>query len=227
MKDCSDYNKVTYDKRSKVKVKIRYNTFIIITIVLYAVFYSLVTNGQNEGKLFIQQHVLLDFDVEKTSLIIGAVICASRIIRVLSNIVFAKLYGRYKDKMGIILPLLLCSAMGFMLFGSFVPQVMIKILVMAMGYTIILFVRDPFRLYIQDILFENTAKELHQTLLTVLEFGVKIAMAGMGLAFSAILVSYPMILVIFIMFAIAVIEVILGIRLYREILIGKKRSASN
>jgi hypothetical protein len=94
---------------------------------------------------------------------------------------------------------------------------------MAVGYTIILFIRDPFKLYMQDVLFANTAKEQHQTLLTVLEFGVKIATAGIGLGFSAILLSYPLAVIIAIMLAIAMVEVLLGILLYRRILNGGER----
>lgn len=223
MKDYSGYNKITYKNKSGASVKIHYNGLIIIAIILYALFYSIVTNGQNEGKLFIQQTILLDFDVEKTSLIIGAIICVSRIIRVLSNVVFEKLYKKYQNKMGIALPSLLGASIALILFGSFIPDVIAKILVMALGYTIILFIRDPFKLYIQDVLFDNTSKEEHQKLLTVLEFGVKIATAGIGLGFSAILLSYPMVVIIAIMLAIAIIEVILSVILYRAILIGKEQ----
>ena len=97
---------------------------------------------------------------------------------------------------------------------------------MAMGYTMILFIRDPFKLYMQDVVFANTLKEQHQTLLTVLELGVKIATAGIGLSFSAILLSYQMVVVIAIMFVISCIEIILGIILYRSILIGKALTQS-
>lgn len=224
MKDCSDYNKIEYKGKSGTKVKIHYNKLIIIAIVLYALFYSIVTNGQNEGKLFIQQTVLLDFNVESTSLIIGAIICVSRIIRVISNVVFEKLYKKYCDKMGMVLPSLLGVSIALLLFGSFIPLVVVKIVVMAVGYTIILFIRDPFKLYMQDVIFANTQKEQHQTLLTVLEFGVKIATAGIGLGFSAILLSYPMIVIIAIMLMIAAIEVVLSIILYRAILIKNKRN---
>lgn len=224
MKDCSDYNKISYKNRSNTNIKIRYNKIIIIAIVLYAFFYSLVTSGQSEGKLFIQQNILLDFDVEMTSLIIGAIICVSRIIRVISNIIFEKVYKKYQDKMGIVLPTFLASSVGFMLFGSFIPEIIVKIIVMGVGYTIILFIRDPFKLYIQDVVFESTGKEQHQTLLTLLEFGVKIATAGTGLAFSAILIGSPMIVVIAIMFAMSIIEIILSIILYRSILIGKEQN---
>ena len=227
MKDCSSYNRVSHKKKSGVKVKIHYNKIIIISIILYAFFYSIVTNGQNEGKLFIQQQVLLDFDVEQTSLIIGAILCVSRVIRVISNIVFEKLYKKYLHKMGVVLPALLGTSIGLLLLGSFIPHIIVKILVMSVGYVIILFIRDPFRLYMQDVIFANTPKEQHQTLLTVLEFGVKIATAGIGLSFSAILLSYPMLVVIAIMFVIALMEIVLSIILYRSILIGKETLHNN
>ena len=222
MKDNSDYNKGSSkaaDKRNlRTGVKIHYGKVVIIAIVLYAMFYSVVSNGQGEGKLFIQENVLLDFDVEATSLIIGAIICISRIIRVISNMVFERIYKKYQEKMGIILSILICTAIGCMLFGSFIANVVIKISVMGIGYTIILFVRDPFKLYMQDVVFESTAKEHHRTLLTLLEFGTKISTAGIGLAFSAILLSCKLIVVVSIMFAIAISVLLISIMLYRAII---------
>jgi len=92
---------------------------------------------------------------------------------------------------------------------------------MSVGYIIILFARDPFRLYMQDVLFENTPKEQHQTLLAILEFAVKVGTAAMGLSFSAILLSYPMVAVITILFVLSMIEIILGIKLYKMVLLAK------
>jgi hypothetical protein len=104
-----------------------------------------------------------------------------------------------------------------MLFGSLIPQVVIKIIVMGIGYTIILFARDPFKLYMQDVIFENTPKEQHQTLITLLEFGVKMGTAGMGLSFAAILTQYSLVVVMAILFAIALVEIYLSIKLYSMI----------
>ena len=224
MKDCSDYNKITYKKENKEKVKIHYSKLIIMAIVVYSFFYPIVNNGQTDGKLFIQQQILLDFNIDDTSLIIGAIVCVSRIIRVFSNVVFAKLYYKYQGKLGIALPVMLSISIAFMLFGSLIPQVVIKIVVMGIGYTIILFARDPFKLYMQDVVFENTPKEQHQTLLTMLEFGVKLTTAGFGLGFSAILISYPMIVIMALMLAISTIDIALSIKLYRMVLIGKSNS---
>ena len=221
MKDYSDYNKISYGKKKDGKVKVHYSKFVIMAIIVYAMFYPIVSTGQSEGKLFIQQHVLLDFNVDNTALIIGAIVCVSRIIRVFSNIVFARLYKKYQAKMGIAMPVLLCFSMGFLLFGSFIPSIFVKIAVMSVGYIIILFARDPFRLYMQDVLFENTPKEQHQTLLAILEFAVKVGTAAMGLSFSAILLSYPMVAVITILFVLSMIEIILGIKLYKMVLLAK------
>ena len=110
----------------------------------------------------------------------------------------------------------------FMLFGSFIGQIAVKIAVMATGYAIILFARDPFKLYIHDFVLARTPKEQHQTLLTVLEFGVKIATSGIGLCFSAILTGFPMIVVISLMLAFSVIEILLSLKLYSEITRGER-----
>ena len=225
MKDYSDYNKIAYGKKKDGKVKVHYSAFVIMAIIVYSIFYPIVGTGQTEGKLFIQQHVLLDFDVEKTALIIGAVVCVSRIIRVFSNIIFARLYEKYQAKMGVALQVLLSLSMGCLLFGSFIPAIFVKIAVMSVGYIIILFARDPFRLYMQDVLFDNTPKEQHQTLLAILAFGVKVGTAALGLTFSAILLDYPMIVVITILFTLSVIEILLGIKLYKMVLAAKALKA--
>ena len=125
------------------------------------------------------------------------------------------------SKVGVALPVLLALSIGLIMFGSFIPAIVVKILVMGMGYTVILFIRDPFKLYVQDVVLESTPKEQHQTLVTVLEFGVKIATAGTGLVFSAILLAYPLAVILAIMFVIAIIEIILGVILYRAILSGR------
>ena len=74
----------------------------------------------------------------------------------------------------------------------------------------------------QDAIFENTPKQQHQTLLTILEFGVKIGTAGIGLVFSAILLQYPMLAVIAILFALTLIEIFLSIKLYKMLIAPKE-----
>ena len=112
------------------------------------------------------------------------------------------------------LPAMLTISLALMLLGSLIDITLLKIIVMAIGYTIILFARDPFRLYMQDVIFENAPKDEHQTLVTVMEFGVKFATATMGLGFSYVLLSHPMKIVMILMFLISLVNIALSMKLY-------------
>lgn len=215
MKDYSDYDKIAAVPTKREKVKIHYGKFLILALVVFSIFYPVIATGQTEGKLFIQENLLADFNTDNTALVLGGIVCVSRIVRVFSNILFAKLYEKYQKAMIIALPVMLCTAIASLLFGSFIPLVFLRIAVMSFGYIIILFARDPYKLCIQDAIFEKTPKEQHQTLLTIMQFGVKIGTAAMGLSFSALLLQYPMALVMSIIFVIAAIEIFLSIWLYR------------
>ena len=68
---------------------------IIILLISYGLFYPIVNSGQQNGKIFIQQELLLNFSVEITALIIGAILCVSRIVRVISNLTFNKIHNKY------------------------------------------------------------------------------------------------------------------------------------
>jgi len=214
IKDHSDYNRIPRQRKRKTGAKLRCSRLILLVIVIYGIVYSVINNGQIEGKLFLQQQALLSFDVEQTAWLIGMTVCVSRLARVLSNLIFARLYGKYRAKIGIAVALLFVASIGFQLFGSLIPTVTLKIAVMAIGYVLILFSRDPFNLYVQEVVFANTPKEQHQTLLTVLSLASKVATAGTGLAFSAVLLSYPMEVVMALLFAVTLVEVVLSLKLY-------------
>ena len=120
--------------------------------------------------------------------------------------------------MGVLLTCSLGLSIALLLFGSFITPLLFRILVMALGYVIILFIRDPFKLYIQDILFYHTPKEQHQTLLTMMEFSVKVGTAGTGFIFTLVLLNYSMVVVMAITLVIAIAEIMLSIWLYRLVL---------
>ena len=217
--DYTKYNKLNYKK--KEAVKIHYSKFVVLAIVIFGLFYPVVTSGQENGKLFIQQNLLSELSVDHTSLIIGGIVCLSRIVRVVSNMLFARIYEKYYTKMGIMLTISLGLSIAFLLFGSFVPQLFIRISIMAFGYMIILFIRDPFRLYIQDVLFDYTPKEQHQTLMTLMEFGVKVGTTGIGFVSTLVVLKYSLAAVMSLVLFIAAIEIALSVWLYKLIVSRK------
>lgn len=221
--DYSKYNKIKEETKIKSKTKINYTKLIIVLIVSYGLFYPIVNSGQSNGKLFIQQELLLKFDVEKTALIIGAILCVSRIVRVVSNIAFNRIHSKYKEKVGVILPILLSISIVLMIMGSFIRNsIMLKFGIMRLGYIIILFIRDPFKVYMQDLALRKVGKEGQQSLLTTMELSRKIGRAIMSLSFTMILVNNPMITVIAILFILSIIEILVSVKLYKLVINGKE-----
>lgn len=214
--DC--INATNYEKNKDKPRKISYSKIVLFIIISYGLFYPIVNSGQSNGKLFIQQELLKNFNVEKTALIIGVVLCVSRIVRVISNISFNKIHKKYEDKVGFLLPFLLCLSLCLMVVGSLITYLIIlKILIMSLGYIIILFIRDPFNVYIQDLALKNVKKEQQQSLLTTLDLSRKIIRAIMSLSFTAILVDNPMIVVISILVGLSIIEILISVYLYKLI----------
>ena len=88
---------------------------------------------------------------------------------------------------------------------------------MSLGYIIILFIRDPFKAYMQDLALKKSEKFQQQTLLTILDLLRKIVRAIMDLSFTAILVSRPMLIVIIILALLSIIEIFISQYLYRNL----------
>lgn len=223
--DYTKYNRITVSE-SKKKVKVAFNGFVVLAILVFGLFYPIVTEGQSSGKLFIQINLLDNIDAENTAIIIGAIVCISRIVRVLSNLAFVKIYQRYYKKIGIFMVLLLFASIALQLFGSFIPPLAIRIAVMGLGYMIILFIRDPFKIYIQDILFDLTEKEAHQTLITFMEFAVKVGTTAITFVTAMMLLSMPMSAAFTFTLLVAFVEIILSVRLYVLIQKHEKNKAS-
>ncbi len=217
MVDLSPYNKIR-QKTSNAPIKLRFTKLLVLCTAAYGLFYATVGTGQTEGKLFIQEALFEHFNVENASLILGGIVCVSRIVRVVSNLVFVAVYTRHPAPSGVILATLLCVAIGCILFGSFFPLVWLKIAAMGLGYIIILFIGDLFVIYIHNIIFNNTTKEHHQIVLTVLSFSTKVAKALMGLAFTWILLGHSLTVVMGIIFAIGLVQFLVVVALYRNTL---------
>ena len=210
-------SKIYKENKDKLK-KINYSKIVLFIIISYGLFYPIVNSGQSNGKLFIQQELLKNFNVEKTALIIGLILCISRIVRVISNILFNKIYIKYKNKVGVILSFILSLSLCLMLGGYLISfSIILKILVMSLGYIIILFIRDPFKVYMQDLALKKAEKEQQQSLLTTLELSRKIIRAIISLSFTVILVNNPMIIVITILIILSIVEIFISLKLYKMI----------
>ena len=145
--------------------------------------------------------------------------CLSRIARVLSNIKFNKIYKKFTDKVGIILSIALTISLVLMIIGYNISDMpVMKFVIMGVGYVIILFIRDPFKVYMQDLALKNTDKNSQQTLLTTMELSRKIVRTIISLSFTAILLKKTMLIVISILVVLSIIEIFVSLYLYKMII---------
>lgn len=102
-------------------------------------------------------------------------------------------------------------------------SIILKFMIMGLGYVIVLFIRDQYRVYGQDLALNNTEKENQTELITILELSRKIVRTIISFGFTLTLINYPMILVISISLILAVIETLICIRLYALVKSSEKR----
>ncbi len=204
-------------KEQPVKEKTRFSKLIIWSLVTYGIFFSIVTTGQDNTKLFVQDELWKSFDEANTALILGVIVFTSRVVRVFANIVFQNIYMKMRNKVGILLPLLLFSSFVFMLGGYAVPSTapIFKYSLMGLGYIVILFARDPFKIYIQDLVMRKSENRYHPKIMMLLELSRKITTAIIGLSFAAIVSATSMVSIIVIYAIYAGIEIGVAIYLYR------------
>ncbi len=112
------------------------------------------------------------------------------------------------------MPILLISALAVMLTGSFIGIPFVKVLLMGTGYVIYLFIRDPFKTYIQNLVLINSDVGQQQAALSVLDLVRKAMKALIELCFAAVLLKYPISSVIIVLIVLASIEIFFSFYLY-------------
>ncbi|MBQ9387826.1 MAG: hypothetical protein IJU01_04095, partial [Lachnospiraceae bacterium] len=135
----------------------------------------------------------------------------------ISNATFYKIHIRFKNKVGVALAMLLSLSTLFFIIGYYLPAPLaVKVSVMSLGYLVILFIRDPFKVYAENILLKAVTIDKQQTMLTALDFFRKVVRALISISFAALLTVNPLILVIIILFALSAVEIIISFLLYKN-----------
>lgn len=195
MKDITKNNKIPTIEIKQTHGKI--SMIVYVAILSYAFFYTAVSIGQSNSKLFIQYQLENYFDVAKTASYFSMIILMSRIVRIVSNVLFDKLYRKLKDKINIALTASLVFAFVLIIVGDFIENnIILKIGIMSCGFFMVLAVRDPFKIYIQDLMLKVTSPEEQQAIFAHLELARKIGQTLLGFVVSATLLKVSMIWVI-------------------------------
>ncbi len=208
IKDISN-NDININKESR-RNKLNFSKLIILVFLIYGIFFALVYLGQEEGKLLIQYELQDIYDISKTSMYLSIIICISRIVRIIGDITFPFLYKKLSDKIALILAVLLLLSLIFLVFGS----ILNAIVVMAIGYFIILAIRDSFNIYSQDLVLKITNESEQKNAIAYLEFSKKVLTTIISLLVSALLLKLQLVYVLAIVGTFAILEVYIVKKLY-------------
>lgn len=203
-------------KKEHKKLKI---TSIIFYIILSnAVFYSIIKMGQNNSKLFMQYDFQKFLSVEMITYYITTIVFISRIMRLVGNIIFGKIYEKIKDKMSIVLTICLTLAFLLLIIGHFIDNIFIcKVIIMSLGFFLILAIRDSFQTYIEDVALTISNEDEQQEIIIKIEMYRRLGTLILSTIFTLILVKYELIVIEFILLVLSIIEIFINSRLCNKI----------
>lgn len=199
------------------KKEFNFGSTIFLVLISNAIFFSLVKLGQSNGKLFIQYDFQNYLSTEMVTYYLTIIVFLSRIARVLGNIIFGKLYLKFKEKICLILSSIFCISFILLIVGYFIKDnFTLKMIIMSIGFFLTLASRDTFHVYIENTALDITDEELHQKVMMDIEVYRKISTLILSMLISMILFDYDMLAVIILMLIIAIIELIINVLLSKR-----------
>lgn len=182
---------------------------------LFGIGYAVIDLGQSNGKLLIQYELFEFLKTNAVAIYLSFIIAISRVVRVLGNLIFKKYYQRLKEKVAYYIGFCLSLSMFFMLIGGMIPNHSFKIWLMSLGFFLILFVRDPFQNYMNDLLLTNCNEQYHQIALLHLNISRKLGKFMLGMVITSILLKFEMKYVIFFLLIVSLLQFYIIQKIYQ------------
>ena len=187
---------VDWDDEQKTKEKkIGFNIskIAIITIIVYGLIYGTLVVSQTNDKLFIQYELQDLLNANSVALAMSFVLFFSRISRLISNLIFPKVYDRLKNKTLYIIYFGLLISVLLFIFGKLLFSPMYSCIIMSIGFFIILALRDPTENILSNILLQSTRKEDKEKAVIYFQFARRIVVFMLSLLATMILSQYELI----------------------------------
>lgn len=209
------------ESTSKVEVpnvKMNMNQVLVLIFVSYGILYGGVSIVQNNVKLLIQEVMLDSFTPEKIMYYLSIIVFISRMVRMTTSIIFERFVRFWGERVLLILSTVALFIPAIMLFSYYMPIPIIwKVIAMAIGFFIILGIREPFNIYIQDLTLKQCELEEQTKAVFNLAFARKIGGTVTGLAVTLLLLKLPLITVFYFLLAAYIINLLCDIRILKHI----------
>lgn len=142
------------------KSKFKFSKGFMLLLITYSIIYSVIELSQTNTKLFLQYNMNEFLRLDKTVIYLSIIIALSRIIRVLGNYLFIRIYKKIGKKVPKVIVSLLIFSLFLVLLGGYINKGLLGIGITALGFFIFLGIRDPFQNYMRTTLL-NRCRETH------------------------------------------------------------------
>lgn len=207
------FTKEMIKEERKLLIPRPFKLFLLI-LFFYAMMFGIIVIGQQDSKLLIQSELLNILSVSKTATYIGIIMFISRLLRIVVNYFYPKLYNVMKDKMIILLGCSLLCGLIILLIGYYLNvNIYIKIFIMVGAFSCFPSLRDPVNIYIQNLLLEKFSKEYQKDTMIYLSLSKHIGQFIISSVATIILLKFPLQYLFFIFSIILVFLILLTFKI--------------
>ena len=209
--ECKDIE----ENKIKTSTQFKWTNILFIIVLVYGLLYGTLETIQDNGKIFIQYFMQNYESIDKTAIYLSIIIAFSRISRVISDLVFSRIYNKIKNKFIILLNIILILAIFFIICGSFIPVSTIGIIVMGIGFCMVLWARDPIMNFTKNALLNNCSKENQQTAMLKFNLSRRIVKCILATLISFILLKVDIIYIMALLLILTIGYLTITIKLYK------------
>ena len=219
VKDYSPYDRIS-GKPEKAKklgsLLPKYSSYVWLLLIGTSLASAVMTVSQSEGKLFVQQTLLTEYDIEKTAYLLGIAVLISRIARVLANLFSMRLQRWVREYLYVFLNGILLGALSLLVIGFLLPIPLIfRFIIMGFGFSFTLFSWDIYHTHAKKQMLMATPHEQHQTIMTAMTFGRRITNAMINTVMTVVILQASMLWAIIGLAGLGVVQLLLNIYLLR------------
>ncbi len=197
----------------KRKNKFTFNKIMIITIVVYGLIYGTIVVCQTNDKLFIQYELQNFLKANTVTLAMSIILFLSRVSRLIINIVFGKIYDKFKNKTLYIIYFGLLFSVLFFIIGKILFTSIYSSIIMTIGFIILLALRDPTENLLSNILLKNTKKEDKEKAILYFQFMRRLVVFILSLLATMILARYELIHLYIVFFILILLFIFIVLKL--------------
>ena len=209
--ECKDIE----ENKIKTSTQFKWTNILFIIVLVYGLLYGTLETIQDNGKIFIQYFMQNYESIDKTAIYLSIIIAFSRISRVISDLVFSRIYNKIKNKFIILLNIILILAICFIICGSFIPVSTIGIIVMGIGFCMVLWARDPIMNFTKNALLNNCSKENQQTAMLKFNLSRRIVKCILAILISFILLKVDMVYIMVLLLVLTIGYLTITTKLYK------------